>query len=88
MHINLQQIDTIYMITAMLLEIPNIAEKQFTISKKVISRNFLKMIEQYDQRSFHLAAETQRDTIVMAARQLNKSKWQEAVKAVFDLKCI
>lgn len=46
------------------------------------------MIEQYDQKAFHLAAETQRDNIVMAARHLNKSNWKAAVAAIFEIKCI
>lgn len=52
MHINLQLLDCIYMISAMLLEIPNIAENQFLVNKKVISKNFKKLIETYDQKAF------------------------------------
>lgn len=48
MHINLHLLDCIYMISAMLLEIPNIAENQYSVNKKIISRNFKKLIEQYD----------------------------------------
>ena len=52
MHINLQLLDCIYMISAMLLEIPNIAENQFLVNKKVISKNFKKLIETYDLKAF------------------------------------
>mmetsp|Transcript_25520 Transcript_25520/g.19283 ORF Transcript_25520/g.19283 Transcript_25520/m.19283 type:complete len:134 (+) Transcript_25520:1947-2348(+) len=44
MWINLQQLDCAYMVTSMLLEVPNLAESQFTVHKKFISRNFMKMI--------------------------------------------
>lgn len=33
------------MITAMLLEIPNIAENQYIVNKKIISKNFKKLID-------------------------------------------
>jgi hypothetical protein len=36
----------------MLLEIPHIAENQFLVNKKVISKNFKKLIETYDLKAF------------------------------------
>jgi len=68
MHINLHQLDCIYMITAMLLEIPNIAENQYSVNKKVISKNFKKLIDSYDAKAFYLAAENYRDNLVFAAK--------------------
>jgi hypothetical protein len=40
------------MIAAMLLEIPNIAENQFLVNKRVISKSFKKLIEMYDSKAF------------------------------------
>ena len=68
MHINLQLLDCTYMISAMLLEIPNIAENQYSVNKRIISRTFKKMIEQYDSKAFYLAPENYRDNIVFAAK--------------------
>jgi len=50
------------------------------MNKIVISRSFKRLIEFYDQRAFHLAAEGYRDSVVMAARALNKSDWRTAVQ--------
>lgn len=88
MHINLQLLDCIYMLSAMLLEIPNIAENQYSVNKKVISRNFKKLIDQYDSKAFYLAAETYRDNIVLAAKSLNKSDWKKAIEHIFSIKLI
>ena len=52
MQINLHLLDCIYMIAAMLLEIPNIAENQYLVNKRVISKNFKKLVEQYDAKAF------------------------------------
>ena len=76
------------MLSAMLLEIPNIAENQYSVNKKVISKNFKKLIDQYDSKAFYLAAETYRDNIVLAAKQLNKSDWKKAVDHIFSIKLI
>lgn len=67
----------------MLLEIPNIAENQYSVNKRIISKNFKKLIDLYDSRSFVLAAENYRDNLVFAAKQLNKSNWKEAVDHIF-----
>lgn len=88
MQINLQQLDCVYMISAMLLEIPNIAENQFLVNKRVISKNFKKLIEQYDAKAFQLAPENYRDQIVYAAKQLNKSNWKQALDHIFSIKLI
>ena len=88
MHINLQLLECVYMLTAMLLEIPNIAENQFLVNKKVVSKNFKKLIEQYDSKAFQLAPENYRDNIVYAAKQLNKSNWKQALEHIFMIKML
>ena len=72
----------------MLLEITNIAENQYSVNKKIISKNFKKLIDQYDQKAFYLAPENYRDNIVFAAKALNKSNWKKAVQHVFNIKLI
>jgi translation initiation factor 3 subunit C len=66
----------------MLLEIPNISENKFTIQRDVISRNFRKLIEQYDQKGMQFVPQTSRDKIVEAARALHKSDWTEAFNQI------
>ena len=76
------------MISAMLLEIPNIAENQYSVNKKIISKNFKKLIDLYDSRGFYLAPENYRDNIVFAAKHLNKSNWKKAIEHIFSIKLI
>lgn len=52
----------------MLLEIPNIAENQYSVNKKIISKNFKKLLDFYDNKAFYLAPENYRDNIVFAAK--------------------
>lgn len=76
------------MISAMLLEIPNVAENQFSVNKKIISKNFKKLIDQYDQKAFVLAAENYRDNLVFAAKELNRSNWKAAINHIFSIKLV
>jgi hypothetical protein len=55
------------------------------MNKMLISRRFKRLIEDYDTKAFHLAAENYRDNIVMAARALNKSEWREAVSHITNI---
>jgi len=86
LQINLEVIDCVYMTTSMLLEVPNISENRFDISKTVISRNFRKLIEQYDMKGMQFVAQNSRDHIVFAARQLHKSQWREAFHNISQIK--
>ena len=69
----------------MFLEVPNMSENKFKIHRNVISRNFRKMIEQYDQKGIQLIPMQNRDFIVAAARHLSNSKWQEAFDQISNI---
>jgi len=88
LHLNKEIIDCVFMITSMFLEIPNISENKVEVQKKVISRNFRKLIEQYDQKGIQFAPQNSRDYIVFAARCLHQSKWREAFENICQIKVI
>ena len=76
MSINLQTLESIHYITSMLLEIPMLSENQHSMSRMIVSRQYRRLIELYDNKqAFVLAAEQSKDHIVFAARALNKSDW-------------
>lgn len=45
LHINLELLDCAYLTTSMLQEVPNLVENKFTIHKKVINKNFRKLMD-------------------------------------------
>jgi len=72
----------------MFLEIPNLSENKVEVQKNVISRNFRKLIEQYDQKGIQFSPQNSRDFIVFAARNLHQSKWREAFDNICQIKVI
>ena len=73
----------------MLIEIPLLSEKQHQASRLSVSRQYRRLIEMYDNKqAFVLAAEQSKDHIVFAARALNKSDWQTAIKHIFSINAI
>lgn len=89
MAINLQTLESIHYITSMLIEIPQLSENQHSMNKTVVSRQYRRLIELYDNKqAFVLAAEQSKDHIVFAARALNKSDWQSALEHIYSIKAI
>ena len=89
MSINLQTLESIHYITSMLLEIPLLSENQHSMNRMVVSRQYRRLIEQYDNKqAFVLAAEQSKDHIVFAARALNKSDWQTALRHIYSINAI
>lgn len=78
-------LEVVHYTTSMLLEIPQFAENQFSLNRTTVSKNFKRLIEQYDSKAFKLAAENFKDYIVNAARSLNQSHWQEAVDSILKI---
>lgn len=74
------------MTTSMFLEIPNISENRFSIQKSVISKNFRKLIDQYDQKGIQFLPQNSRDFIVFAARELHRSNWQSCFNNICKVK--
>lgn len=88
LHLNLEILDCVFMITSMFLEIPNLSENRVEVHKNVISRGFRKMIEGYDQKGIQFAPQHSRDYIVFAARFLAQSKWRDAFQNICNIKVI
>jgi len=86
LQVNLEQLDCVYMTTSMMLEVPNIAENKFTVGQEVISRNFRKLVEQYDAKGVQFASQSNRDFIYRASQQLHKSQWQQALASILQVK--
>jgi translation initiation factor 3 subunit C len=52
MHINLELVECAYLVSAMLLEIPNVALNVYDSKRKVVSKNFRRMLEYNERQVF------------------------------------
>ncbi|EEA06126.1 eukaryotic translation initiation factor 3 subunit 8 family protein [Cryptosporidium muris RN66] len=96
MHLSLEVIDCIYLICSMLLEIPYMAYQKslilnnegnttFNTKFKPISKQFRRLLEQYERQPITGPPESQRDTIIAATRALQLGKWKECCDYIFSL---
>jgi translation initiation factor 3 subunit C len=85
-HINLDLLEACHLISAMLLEVPNMAgsygidgETGNNRRHRVISRTFRKFHDQYNHQVFTGPPEQTRDFVMRAAKSLMKGDWKKCV---------
>lgn len=76
MHLNLEVIECVNNICAMLIEIPNMT-RPFMGNKEIVSRQFRRMLEIYEKQNYVGPAENSKETIIVASKALQRGDWKE-----------
>lgn len=85
MHINLELLEACHLISAMLLEVPNMAAEEHDPNRRRISPTFRKQLDIVSSKTFVGPPENTRDTVITAAMALAKCDWRTAVKHLLGL---
>lgn len=85
MHINLDLLDSVHLICAMLLEIPYMAANTFDTKRSPISKAYRKLMDGYEKQAFTGPPETTRDIVVVAGKALARGDWKTCEELVLGM---
>ena len=85
-HISLDLLETIHLISSMLVEVPNLASSVGMDKRHNSSRNFRRIWESHHKNAFNGPPDNARDYIVAAAIHLTSGDWREAYDCLMELK--
>ncbi len=89
MHVPLDYLDISHLISAMLLEIPNMLHQLYNPShKRFISKALRRHLENWDKNMFQTPPETPREHVVAAARALYNGDWEGCKGYLEKVRCI
>uniref|UniRef100_A0A6G1S4P5 Eukaryotic translation initiation factor 3 subunit C n=1 Tax=Aceria tosichella TaxID=561515 RepID=A0A6G1S4P5_9ACAR len=75
-HINLDLLECVYLVSSMLLEIPDVAANEFSVRKKMISRLFYNQLRKSEEQPLVGLPETTREHVVAASKAMRVGKWK------------
>lgn len=88
MHINLELLESVYLVSSMLLEVPLMARSLSDpdSKKRVISRTFRRMLEYANRQVFTGPPENKRDHVMQATKALQSGDWKECDRLIAEIK--
>lgn len=77
MHINIELMECVYLISSMLLEIPHMASQEFEMRRRMLSRSFHYQLKQSEKASLVGPPENTREHVVAASRAMLEGDWKK-----------
>lgn len=85
-HINLDLLECVYLVSSMLLEIPDVAANEFSVRKKMISRLFYNQLRKSEEQPLVGLPETTREHVVAASKAMRVGNWKQCRDLIINEK--
>lgn len=76
MHINLELLECVYLVSAMLLEIPYMAAHELDVRRRMISKNFHHVMKMSERQTLTGPPESMREHVVAASKSMKAGDWR------------
>ncbi|ESO09399.1 hypothetical protein HELRODRAFT_109647 [Helobdella robusta] len=86
MHINLELLECVYLVSAMLIEIPNMAAHEFDARKRMISKNFHHVLRENEKQTLVGPPENMREHVVAACKAMKSGDWKACYNYIVNEK--
>lgn len=85
-HINLDLLECVYLVSSMLLEIPDVAANEFSVRKKMISRLFYNQLRKSEEQPLVGLPESTREHVVAASKAMRIGNWKSCRDLIINEK--
>ncbi|XP_060068730.1 eukaryotic translation initiation factor 3 subunit C-like isoform X2 [Ylistrum balloti] len=86
MHINLEQLECVYLVSAMLMEIPYMAAHEMDARRRMISKNFHHVLRMSERQTLTGPPESMREHVVAASKAMKTGNWKECKNYIINEK--
>ncbi|KAK3595722.1 hypothetical protein CHS0354_025344 [Potamilus streckersoni] len=86
MHINLELLECVYLVSAMLMEIPYMAAHEMDARRRMISKNFHHVLRMAERQTLTGPPESMREHVVAASRAMKTGDWKACKNFVINEK--
>merc|ERR1719438_387147 len=78
MHINLELLECVYLVSAMLIEIPYLAAHEYDARRRMISKSYYQQLRSSERQALVGPPESMREHIVAASKAMRNGDWTKA----------
>merc|ERR1712088_63615 len=86
MHINLEMLECVYLVSAMLLEIPYMAAHEFDARRRMISKSYYQQLRSSERQALVGPPESMREHVVAASKAMRNGDWRKCRDFIINSK--
>merc|ERR1711981_801403 len=86
MHINLELLECVYLVSAMLIEIPYMAAHEFDARRRMISKSYYQQLRSSERQALVGPPESMREHVVAASKAMRNGDWRKCRDFIINSK--
>jgi len=84
MHINLELLECVYLVSAMLIEIPYLSAHEYDARRRMISKSYYQQLRSSERQALVGPPESMREHVVAASKAMRNGDWKKASNYIIN----